>query len=370
MKLSIFTILLFITPMVAFAQVNKLPENPDPGSCYVRCVTPNVYETVKKRVMVAPAYKKLEVVPAEFKTETFKVMVKEPTKKFIYHPAEYKTVIDTIMIKEGYNTVQIDPAQLTGDIEEIEVKPETARWEYNHDPNNCSSADPRDCMVLCYVKVPGESKVIQVQKLVRDASYGTTPVAPEYITVSKRVIAKKAWVEEIDIPAEYKTFTRTVKVKDETVHEETVPAKYVDELVEVLKKKGGVLVWEEIDCELTDYTVLPIYYELGSARLTSESKRIIDERIYSLMKAKPNIKVEIASHTDSRGSASSNMALSQRRAESVVNYLVGKGIARSRLIARGYGETRLRNRCADGVQCTEEEHQQNRRTEFRVLGSN
>jgi outer membrane protein OmpA-like peptidoglycan-associated protein len=61
------------------------------------------------------------------------------------------------------------------------------------------------------------------------------------------------------------------------------------------------------------------------------------------------------------------MSLSQQRANSVVNYLVSKGISRSRLTAKGYGETRLVNKCANGVECTEGQHQQNRRTEFRVI---
>lgn len=114
--------------------------------------------------------------------------------------------------------------------------------------------------------------------------------------------------------------------------------------------------------------ILPIYYELGSARLTSASKKVIDERLLSLLNAKPNIRIELNSHTDSRGNAAANQALSQARANAVVNYLVAKGIKKSRLEARGYGETRLKNNCADGVKCTEAQHQQNRRTEFRVIG--
>nr|MBS9767803.1 OmpA family protein [Flavobacteriaceae bacterium] len=58
----------------------------------------------------------------------------------------------------------------------------------------------------------------------------------------------------------------------------------------------------------------------------------------------------------------------QRRAQAVVDYLVSKGIQRSRLIAKGFGETRLVNKCSDGVNCSEAQHQQNRRTEFRIIG--
>lgn len=132
-------------------------------------------------------------------------------------------------------------------------------------------------------------------------------------------------------------------------------------------KKGGVTSYTEIDCKLVNYSSLPILYNLGSAALTNEAKSIIDNNIYEMMVGKPEISVEIASHTDARGDDNSNLSLSQRRAESVVNYLVSKGIKRGRLVAKGFGETKLLNRCANGVECSESEHQKNRRTEFRVI---
>ena len=79
-----------------------------------------------------------------------------------------------------------------------------------------------------------------------------------------------------------------------------------------------------------------------------------------------HIHVEINSHTDSRASDDFNLDLSQRRAQSVVDYLVSKGIRRERLIPHGLGESELVNKCANGIDCTEEEHAKNRRTEFRV----
>ena len=81
-----------------------------------------------------------------------------------------------------------------------------------------------------------------------------------------------------------------------------------------------------------------------------------------------SIIVEIGSHTDSRGSYSYNNRLSQRRAESVVRWLVEQGIERDRLVARGYGEKMNINDCANNIPCSEREHQLNRRTEFRVIG--
>lgn len=89
--------------------------------------------------------------------------------------------------------------------------------------------------------------------------------------------------------------------------------------------------------------------------------------VVKLMQDNPTIKVEMSSHTDSRGSNQYNQELSQKRAQSTVDYLMTKGISRDRLIARGAGESELLNRCADGVQCLENEHTINRRTEFKVV---
>jgi outer membrane protein OmpA-like peptidoglycan-associated protein len=78
--------------------------------------------------------------------------------------------------------------------------------------------------------------------------------------------------------------------------------------------------------------------------------------------------VEIASHTDARAPSDYNMRLSQKRAQSVVEWLTSHGIQRSRLKPKGYGESVPKNKCTDDVKCTEYEHQRNRRTEFRVIG--
>ena len=91
--------------------------------------------------------------------------------------------------------------------------------------------------------------------------------------------------------------------------------------------------------------------------------------IYNLMQANPTVIVEIASHTDARGPSSYNEKLSTRRAGEVAEYLSQKGIDTSRFNAIGYGESQPINGCADGVKCTEEQHQENRRTEVRIVGS-
>ena len=115
--------------------------------------------------------------------------------------------------------------------------------------------------------------------------------------------------------------------------------------------------------------VIPnIYYAYDSASLLPESFPVLDTLI-QLFSDNPSLVFEIGSHTDSRGSDIYNLELSQRRAQSVVDYFLAQGIPASSLQPKGYGESMLLNSCDDGQQCTEEEHQLNRRTTFRVIGN-
>lgn len=122
-------------------------------------------------------------------------------------------------------------------------------------------------------------------------------------------------------------------------------------------------------CELTSnsqWVLKNILYDFDKSNIRPDAAIILDN-VVSVMKQNPSLKIELSSHTDSRGNDKYNLELSQRRAEAAVNYLVANGIERNRLIAKGYGETKLLNRCANGVNCSEEEHQANRRTEIKVL---
>ncbi len=111
-----------------------------------------------------------------------------------------------------------------------------------------------------------------------------------------------------------------------------------------------------------------IYYDFDKYTLNNKAKNTIDSTLLVVLKAIPNIKVEISSHTDSKGDDEYNKKLSQKRAESVVKYLVKKGINKHRLIAKGYGEEKpiAPNTNPDGSD-NEEGRQKNRRTEFRFI---
>jgi outer membrane protein OmpA-like peptidoglycan-associated protein len=85
------------------------------------------------------------------------------------------------------------------------------------------------------------------------------------------------------------------------------------------------------------------------------------------MEKYPSLKIKVNSHTDSRGRDAYNLWLSQKRAESTVNYMVTHGIAKERLQGEGFGETKLVNNCSNGVKCTAKEHELNRRSEFIIM---
>lgn len=109
-----------------------------------------------------------------------------------------------------------------------------------------------------------------------------------------------------------------------------------------------------------------IYYNFNDATLRPDGRKDLD-LVVSLMRQQPSITVELASHTDCRGNENYNQQLSQRRANGVVEYLVSRGVERDRLKPVGYGESEPRNICQDGINCTEQEHARNRRTEIRIL---
>ncbi len=106
-----------------------------------------------------------------------------------------------------------------------------------------------------------------------------------------------------------------------------------------------------------------IYFDLNKDNIRPDAQVEL-EKLVSVLKNNPNLKIDVRSHTDSRANDNYNMKLSNRRAKSTIDYLVSRGIERSRLSGRGYGESFLLNSCSNGMDCSEDEHQQNRRSEF------
>ncbi|OUR92164.1 flagellar motor protein MotB [Flavobacteriales bacterium 34_180_T64] len=111
----------------------------------------------------------------------------------------------------------------------------------------------------------------------------------------------------------------------------------------------------------------PIYFDYDKSDIRPDAE-IELVKIINYLKEFPRVKVDVRSHTDSRGRDSYNLALSIRRNKATIDYLVAKGsIAKERISGKGYGETQLVNSCSNGVKCSKEQHQSNRRSEFIVV---
>ncbi|WKB80866.1 OmpA family protein [Cellulophaga omnivescoria] len=360
---------LFAVMTASVTMAQDLPTNPEPGKCYVRCTTPDVYVNESITITTKPAYSVLKTVPATFKTVTERVLVKDESKSLKIVPAKWGTETVTYVAKEGGNTLSITPASFTPSSQTIEVKPAYAVWELGAPAPDCASSNPDDCRYWCYKGYPAEFTTIQTQELASDATVSKTPIGSRNATYKKTVLVSGPSVVETIIPAEYKEITKTVLDKDAYTTSVSVPAVTKTITKEVLKQKGGLTTWSEVECSLVQYQALPINWNTGSSTLTAEAKRIIDSRLMPVLNQNPGVKLEIASHTDSRGNSVSNQSLSERRAKSVADYLISKGVNSSLLVANGYGENKLKNRCKDGVSCTEREHAANRRTEFRLINN-
>lgn len=106
-----------------------------------------------------------------------------------------------------------------------------------------------------------------------------------------------------------------------------------------------------------------IYYESGKFNITFEGELILD-KVIEILQANPTVKLNVISHTDSRGDDASNLILSQKRSGAAIDYLIAKGIDKNQLKAIGKGESEIKNRCQNGTECSDKEHEFNRRTEF------
>jgi outer membrane protein OmpA-like peptidoglycan-associated protein len=137
--------------------------------------------------------------------------------------------------------------------------------------------------------------------------------------------------------------------------ERFVPGSEITDSIWLFRKEAGkAFLMKSLDFYIDMWRIMP----------KSEPEL---NQLVKLMEDNPTLKIEISAHTDSRLEDRYNLWLSQKRADSVLEYLVQKGISKERIVAKGYGETRLINRCANGVICSEEEHLVNRRTEFVIL---
>lgn len=369
MRIPSFLLLLALLASTALSAQNY-PENPEPGACYIRCPIEEIKEVGK--VVTTPSYMQYKVVPAVYKTVEERILVKEASKRFEYVPAVYREVVDTLLVEEPFSTYTLTPVQTLDTFEIFEIEPAYSRFESRPAIDGCKSPIPGDCDVICFVVHEAVTKKIPVKKIVTPPGFTQqNPPNGRYKTVKRQVIETPATVREIDIPAEYVTIQKRVLERDATVDSVEIKPVEREEVFLAHDRSDAAssdwYEWRKIECSLLDFNLLPIYYALNSDVLNAKARAVIDEKLLKLMLKRPEIRVEINSHTDSRASDDFNLDLSKRRAKGVVDYLVSRGIKRSRLEYHGYGETQLVNHCGNGVVCPDAMHAQNRRTEFRVL---
>ncbi|MBP9187347.1 MAG: OmpA family protein [Bacteroidia bacterium] len=200
-------------------------------------------------------------------------------------------------------------------------------------------------------------------------------LANSFITITTSTDTGKV-VIKTDAAGAYK-----VEVKPKTdievfgSHEDYLDSKIGFQTTKGLEVSADLI--QDVDLTQFDYEnairVEGIYYDLDKANIRPDAAKILDSLVFTLNKY-PKLRIELGSHTDCRADSAYNQNLSQRRADSAVAYMIRQGIDAERLVANGYGERVLVNDCAcEGSyvkrQCTEEEHQMNRRTTVKLLGN-
>jgi len=204
---------------------------------------------------------------------------------------------------------------------------------------NKSTRKPEGNVVVDIINTSQNAKV-NTKSDIADGNFNAPLEAASVFTVSCKKTGYISNIEKVSTQGLIRSTTLYVKLELDI--EETVPGKTIS-----LKN---------------------IYYDLGSFKIRPEASSDL-EKLVKYLNDNPEFKIEISSYTDSRGSSARNLILSQARAQEVVSWLQKNGINKNRLIPKGYGDTNLVNGCVKGVKCTEEQHEQNRRTEFKVISN-
>lgn len=166
---------------------------------------------------------------------------------------------------------------------------------------------------------------------------------------------------EVEVDKTIAYFVKASKEKYDTEEKQSKPNLDDQEINFQLQPN---IVSDSDGTDLADVLNIPlIYFDYDKWDIREDAKVEL-EKIVATLDEYPSIKVNIRAHTDSRGKSDYNQKLSERRAKSTLNYLVAQGIDGNRLAAEGLGESELLNSCTDTVECTEAEHQKNRRSQF------
>ena len=165
------------------------------------------------------------------------------------------------------------------------------------------------------------------------------------------------------VPCGSRLYLKTEKEEYFTQETPTViPGRSGKTVVDVQLEKQIKKVKVDDDLAKT-FGIKIIYFDLNKSNIRPDAAVEL-AKILDVLEQYPTMELKIGSHTDSRQTAQYNQVLSDRRANSTMKWLISKGVNPKRLTAKGYGKSKLVNNCADGVQCTEDQHQENRRSEF------
>ncbi len=193
-------------------------------------------------------------------------------------------------------------------------------------------------------------------------------------TLSNEKTNKKGLIELIDLAEndelifkcdkeDFITVRSSFSMEGKTIPDALLKKEMTDTTFQVIITMDRPEIGKEIS---KLYEINSIYYDLDKADIRSDAAEELD-KIVQFLSDNPQMNLELGAHTDARASTGYNLKLSQRRAESAVKYIIRRGIATDRIKPKGYGESQLINECSDGVECPEEMHQQNRRTEFKII---
>lgn len=219
----------------------------------------------------------------------------------------------------------------------------------------------------CFITVEGFVKDKDSQELLEGAQIDLLTLQGEKIN-SISTGADGVFNFEVPCDSEYKLVASTDNYKGKVQRIEILNHNYHRSLHTNFNLKRIKDIINDVEKEETVVKISPIFFDFDKYSIRSDSRPELD-KIVRLMKDNPKIEVEAVAHTDSRGTHAYNKALSERRAKAARKYIISKGIDPHRIFAKGYGEEKLLNHCVDGVKCTEEQHQQNRRTEFTIINT-
>lgn len=228
-----------------------------------------------------------------------------------------------------------------------------------------------------------EKKIIGLLGLIADAD-DLTPIEGVKVTITDAFNKTEFMSFTTDKDGDFRHIYKDKKVGDDLTYLVKLEKEgYLTKVQPVditIKKEGYVLLHDYLNTKMYKIKLgadigkvvdlNPIYFDLGKSVVRPDAKVEL-EKIVQLLTENPSITIELSSHSDCRGGAAGNLALSDRRAKASAGYVISKGVSPTRIYGKGYGETKLINDCkcegAVVVPCSEEQHAQNRRTEFKIV---